>query len=413
MRKIICLLVLCTLGATRAAAADVLFTQSLAEKVAASPTVAIAAYMRAEGKPPFTNAHAPVAVFKVTRALRGCKIGDLLRIPDWGKRPPPEGHHKSPWPAQPPSAQEMRQWADGVVALPRPGAPFILLLGDEHRGLDSGSGHVWHPNHIDADPGSIATVAGLIAFSVELALVGSPRIDLGQPIILSLTVTNQGKSKAQLSLASLRMQTSHPKRGTLPWALPSPARAGSPPLLTIAPAAKESVQLDVNALFPSVFDVPGDYDVDFDLPAAGGPVGHGHFELVEYSQAYLCAKASHILRARVRVAGSGAAAVATLTDPVYLRLSGERLPSQLPWPTNAPPPTSERRIVCTNGSQVTFAGYDTPTTRRALGDLIEQDPPQWWSQSENADPRFRVSQQPGPASVQRKAEQERRLQELR
>ena len=404
-RPILCLAVAAALLLPVAAAADVLFMQTLGEKVAASDTIAVAAFVKAEGKAPYTNANPPVAVFRVQTALRGCKVGDLLRVPDWNRRPKPEGRHKSPMPPVPPTEEELRAWAQESVSLPKPGEGAVLLLGGPGP-QPLLSGHIPHPNHLGADPGTIAQVIGLLTFSVDVQPVDDQQVELGAPLAFTVTVQNNSKEKKQFDLASLQMNASRPAPGQLDLALRKAAKVA---VLDLAPGGSQSAKIDLNQLFPGVFTVAGDYWIDFDLPAQGGQHLRRHVEVVEHSLAYLCGRASQILRVKVKADGHGAV---TLGDSVYLRLRGDRLPDQLPWTLPAPLPAGERRIVCADNGKLTFSSLDSQAFRQQLGALVAADPPEWWSRTESADPRFSVPDQ-GPGSVQRQQELQRRLQELR
>ncbi len=70
--------------------ADVVLSETLAMKVAHSAVLALARFVSVEGTGPFTNARPPAATLRVSRAIRGCQVGALLRVADWGRSRPPE-----------------------------------------------------------------------------------------------------------------------------------------------------------------------------------------------------------------------------------------------------------------------------------------------------------------------------------
>ncbi len=407
-KRLLLLVAMAIILASRLATADVLFTETLTEKVGASQTLAVAAFVKAEGTPPYDNANPPTAVFRVTQAIRGCKSGDLLRVLDWEKRPQPEGHHKSPMPATPPSAEELQQWAHAPVPLPPVGTAYILLLGPNEQTPGPQdqvrlSGHIPFPNHISADPGQVALVMGLATFAVEVRPENEMRLDASVPVKLVITVHNGGKTKAQFDMASLQLTLSGPKGGILDAARPTGV---TPPVLDLAADESRSVDVDLGQWYPGAFTEPGDYWLQLQLPAQGGERLQRHLKRTQPSLAYICGRANQVLRARTKVE----AGQATLSDPVYLRQRGEKIAAQIAWTLPAPLPAGERWLLCAMDDRLTYAVRDTAEARRQAGDAVRDDPPEWWSHDEERDPRFAVID--GPGSEQKRMGLELRLKEL-
>jgi len=150
-----------------------------------------------------------------------------------------------------------------------------------------------------------------------------------------------------------------------------------------------------------------------EFPAQGGERLERRIEYIEASLFNACGGASHVLRARVKVEGTGAQATAILTDPISLRQNGERLPARVPWAVAGLLPTGERRILCVKDNKITFAGRDTPEARNQLLTLLQSDSPDWWSHAEDTDPRFAPPpDEYGPPGAQRQDALDRRLTDL-
>lgn len=399
--------------------ADVMFSESLGQKVGSSALLAVAEFVSTEGPAPYTNAHPPTAVLRVTRAIRGCKVGDLVRRANWGRASEPQGFHKSPMPAVPPTAEEMRAWAEAPVPLPTAGTLFLLLLRGEPRAEQEGhaeflraSGHIPYPDIIATpDERLIERVVGMATFSIEVKPDGDQHVEAGAPVVFTLTVHNDTKAPARFELASLRTSVSKPNGDHIHEAPPQASIAL--PVLTLAPNATQTLRMDLNELYPGVFAESGDYGLQMEFPAQGGERVERRIEYVEQSLFNACGGASHVLRAHVKVEGAGAKATAVLTDPVSLRQNGEPLTARVPWAVVGLLPTGERRILCVKDNQITFAGRDTPEARSQLATLLQTDSFEWWSHAEDADPRFAPSpDEYGPPGALRQDAIKRRLIDL-
>jgi hypothetical protein len=419
-RLLVPLIVLANL-VPRIAAADVLFSESLGEKVGSSALIAVAEFVRAEGPSPYTNAHPPTAVLRVTRAIRGSAVGDLVRRADWGKAPKPQGRQKSPMPPVPPTAEELRAWAEAPVPLPAAGTPFLLLLRGKaaaeqegHAALLMGSGYISYPDIVATpDARLIERVVGMVTFSIEVQPDGDQHVEAGAPVVFTLTVHNDSKAPARFALASLRTSVAKPNFDHIDVAPPKVSAEMSLPVVTLAPDATQTLRMDLNALYPGVFAEPGDYALLMEFPAQGGERVERRIEYIEASLFNACGGASHVLRAHVTVEGAGTTAMAVLTDPVAVRQNGERLPARVPWAVVGLLPTGERRILCVTDHKITFAGRDTPEARNQLRTLLEADSRDWWSHAEDADPRFAPPpNEYGPPGALRQDALNRRLIEL-
>lgn len=399
--------------------ADVMFSESLGQKIGSSARLAVAEFVSAEGPAPYTNAHPPTAVLRVTRAIRGCKVGDLVRRAAWGRAPEPQGFHKSPMPAVPPTAEEMRAWAEAPVPVPTAGTLFLLLLRGEPRAEEEGhaeflrgSGHIPYPDIVATpDERLIERVVGMATFSIEVKPDGGQHVEAGAPVVFTLTVHNDTTAPARFDLASLRTSVTKPNGDGIREAPPQGPTAL--PVLTLAPNATQTLPVDLNALYPGVFAESGDYGLQMDFPAQGGERVERRIEYVEQSLFNACSGASHVLRAHVTVEGAGGKAMAVLTDPVSLRQNGAPLPARVPWAVVGLLPTGERRILCVKDNTITFAGRDTPAARSQLVTLLQSDSFDWWSHAEDADPRFGPpANEYGPPGALRQDAIQRRLIDL-
>jgi len=385
--------------------ADVIFNQTIGEKVASSNIIAVATFESVEGTAPYTNSNPPIAKFRVSKALRGCKIDQILSLPDFNVVPKPRGHRKSPMPPVPPTEKELRDWAEAPIIFPEKGTEYLLLLGQAKEKLMDG--HIPYPDYIASpDKKLIEQIEGMLIFSIELKPEEDRKINSGSPIPISLTITNNSKAKVKFALSSLALTTSIPGGESISK---MPPNSNEPQVVEIEPSKSKILNIDMAKLYTGIFDKPGDYWFQLDIPAQGGEMVMRHIEIVEKSLAYACSRASHILRVKVKLDNN----TATLDDPVYLRLRGEMLPGKIEWTNKAESPNGERRILCLEGNLITYDAPDNHEILEQLENLLANDPIEWWSHAEDSDERFQIPDRTDiPESVQKQALLKSRLKEL-
>jgi hypothetical protein len=394
--------------------ADVIMNETLAMKVAHSRVLALARFVAVEGQGPFTNARPPAATFRVSRGLRGCAVGELLRLADWGRSRPPEAYGGKRQLAAEEAGAAHDAWAATVIQPPVAGAEFLLLLdgqGDATQGPAHASFDVPFPNYLPApDARTIEMVVGLSTFHIDVSTPEAIQVWARQPVLLDVTVRNDTQAAAQFEPSALRLSTTTPKGDLLKALAPAggldEARAQLPGL-RLAPGEQRAYTWTLSSLFPMVFADAGDYWLEIEVPAQGGDRIARHVEVVESSLDYACGRAVMILRTRVAPDGVGQV---TLADPVYLRLRGERLPPRIAWPAaTAVPAANERVFLCGSLAGITWIEPDGLDVRRRIQSLIDGDAPDQWPRDEERDPRFAPSAD-APAVEQRRIGIEKRLE---
>src|SRR5262245_25982959 len=87
-------------------AADVVREEPNEFTVVGSDVIAIGTLEAVQGEQPFTHKHPPDLIFQVTRAIKGCSRGDLLKVLGWIERAQPHyGKYGVPLPES-----EIKQW---------------------------------------------------------------------------------------------------------------------------------------------------------------------------------------------------------------------------------------------------------------------------------------------------------------
>ncbi len=393
----------------RVAGATVINSESLAQKVAESGTVALAEVTAVEGQAPFNNAHRPVVDLRVVRAWRGAKPGDPLQIKDWSDSPPfayyADG--RAPTPQQIEAAR--RQWEASPVLPPGKGDRVLLLLG-QGEGAPVFGGTPYPDHVVKPDERTLELVSGFLTYGVELTPDEDLRATNGAPIRSSLLIRNLSSTAASFNPGSIRLSLTTPQGATLDRAAPSlPTPV---PTVSVPGQGQVLIPIDWRELYPGLFDASGDYWLTIEIPAQGGDRLQRHVIVSEHSVADACGRADQILRVRLKSLGPKDLVI---EDPVYLRLRGQALPQTLDRGSDlATAAAGQRWILCAEAGLVTFAGPDTSGFRQQLVDLLANDPPEWWSHAEDADPRFAApkNQADGPASELHRLDLQRRLQAL-
>jgi hypothetical protein len=254
-------------------------------------------------------------------------------------------------------------------------------------------------------------VSGFLTFGIDLQPGDDLRVDSGRPLLFQLQLQNFDARPARFDLASLRLSVSSSSGSGLQHAAPtvSPGKAG---VVTVPAHGQQTVAIDLRTLYPGAFDASGDYWLDIEIPASGGDRLQRHVEVTDHSLAYSCGRADQILRLRIK---EMTAAQIAIEDPVYLRLRGDRLSTDLPPVADfGSAKAGERWIACAEAGKVSFAAHDTAELRTQLAALLENDDLAFWSHQEDADPRFAApANQPElPGFELHKVELQRRLQEL-
>jgi hypothetical protein len=381
-------------------------------KVGHSRVVALARFLGVEGRKPFTNATPPTAYFRVTRAIRGCEVGERLSVSNWGRRPE---RRSSPLLQ---TAEERRakhdEWARTTIELPATGSEALLLLGGDDgvggtlRGFDAR-----FPDCLmTADARQVELAVGFATFQVEVSAPEEIKLERGDELVLPVMLANASQTSARFDVSSLRLTTGTPSGESQTNIRPTQEKL---PVIVLAPGQRQELSWNLSKLFPGVFVAPGDYWLQLEMPAQGGDRIQRHVEIVESSLAYVCGRAGAILRTRVAPL-AGDPSKLRLDDPIYVRLRGERLPDTIAWPANRSRPAGrgrrrERVILCGTGSAIVWIEPDTPESRQRIRDLIANDSDAEWPRDEDRDPRFIPDPGPEqPAVEQRHLSLDRRLQ---
>ena len=363
------------------ATADVRISETLSEKVERSAVVARAKFVDLEPDPKISNPHPRTAHVRVTRALRGCKEGDLLSVQLWNVDEP----HR----------------LDGTN--------LLVFLGDRPSktgGVSlSRAGHVVFPDCvISPDERTVEMVVGFVTFRVDVSLPEEIHLPLGKELFVKWTVTNESSESAPFNLTSWwRLTTTNPRNEDITNRAPTTTAD----FVYLKPGEHGTVTSNLSKLFPNVFTTAGDYWVQLSLPARGGERIARHVEIFEASLAYACAHAAVVLRAHVRPVCCDTHK-ATIEDAIHLRQRGERLQQYVKWPDDAPVAPTNRLIVCATPPDVFWIERDTPEARDRIRQLVSTDPDAWWPRDEDRDPRFAVSADL-PASEQRRTSLDKRL----
>lgn len=346
-------LILLALALSGPARADVRWSVPFAARVAAAQIIAVGKVVRVEGRGPFTVAHPPAVTLAVVRAIRGCRVGEKLRMPDFGREKPPWADVQTPEraPREP-------------ITPPALGATFLALLPGTAvlRGFETRALYGSPP-----DPAQVERTAEMARFHFDPPTDEVIRSVTGGPATLSLALTNDTAGTASFDMGKVQLSTRPP--GAF-----DDVHATFPALaLAFRPHESRTLQWDLAALAPSLFTVPGDYYIRMELPAAGpNDFLDLHVERVERSSAFLCGRAQVIARGRV---GARAAAQVPLSDVIALR--GDPGPNAQaialpPW--SAPPAPDRRAIICWHDGHPEWVETETATLTAKIEALVKDDP---------------------------------------
>lgn len=378
-------LVLSFLVLTAAAAdADVRWSVPFAARVGAAQVIAVGKVVRIEGTGSFTVAHAPTVTLEVTRAIRGCRPHERLRLLNFGAENPPWADVQAP-----------PHRADETIQPPRSGSEFLVLLprtgGAMLRGFTDRALYGSPP-----DPAQVERAAAMATFHYDPPADEVLRSVSGGPVPFRLQLTNDTAAAASFDLEKLRFSTRPP--GAFDDVHAAPAARTLP----FRPREAKTLDLDLATLAPALFTAPGDYYIRVELPAAGpNDFFDLHVERVERSSTFLCGRAQQIARARIE---SIDGATVKLGDVIALRGDPAPLGRQATLPAwNTAPPRGRRAIVCWSDGRPAWIEAQTPALADSIQRLVEGDgaplPP---------DPRF-VIRQELPGSELHKTEVRLRL----
>jgi len=180
--------------------------------------------------------------------------------------------------------------------------------------------------------------------------------------------------------------------------------------LQLEPDQEQTIDADINNLYPGKFIKPGDYWLEFNISASGGERILVHLELFEQSLSYFAGRANIILRTKLKLTGN----TFTLEDPIYLRLQGDRLPVTMQLNLESKYFEGDRRILCFEHNMLTYNGPDNFENLNFLENVLINDPLEWWSQDEDNDERFKIPENDKvPGSIFKQEKLKSRLKELK
>jgi hypothetical protein len=341
------------------ARADVVFSDSLTGQVGRSATIALATVARVEGQPPFTIAHPPTVIFRVKRAIRGCRPGGTIRARGFGAELPPWASDRTgPYPP------------DQAIDPPRAGSEYLVLMPstDPGRPVAISNIHFSGPAFYGAPAAdTVEAAARLATFSYEVPEPREIKTAVGDPVPLKLSLGNYTGAPATFDVAAVHLQVHKPAGEDLTTTLPSRK-------IPLRPHQTLAEEWDLAALLPGAFAAAGEYWIQLDVLGAGERVDV-HVLRDERSLAFLCARADEIVRARVRPLAGDRVRV---EDPIALRRQPNRSPlaAALAWPAyNARVTDGERAILCLREGRVEWGERQTPAAADTILRVVEHDQP--------------------------------------
>jgi hypothetical protein len=367
-------------AAADGARADVVREEPNEETVAASEVIALATVEAVEGKGPFTNGSPPALVFAVTKAIKGTKVGEKLRVARWMDADATTCARKGMPVPEAECKLLDQQRREAPVAAPVPGSRHLLFLERDASGLKPHF-NAWHRRITFADPsGRQATlVSGLVAFTFD-APRALPGIASGRPVVLRGALTNVSAAKASFDPGQIVLEGQLAGRPQKPVSA-RVASAGGAAVITLAPRERREVAWDLTKLFPVTLAYPGTYTLRLELPARctqGASVyQHLDFTIDGTPTLAVSVEASPVVfvaRAGQQVPQAGGRIDVVLNDRQMLKTDGSEaaVPLMMPWPAPriALPHEGDWVIVCAAGDDLRCAVPRTPARLAEVKQII-------------------------------------------
>jgi hypothetical protein len=250
-----------------AARATVLFHEPTTMTLQRTTVLAVGVVRAVEGEAPFTNARPPTVVLEVERAVRGCKRGDSLRVPDWTAGTPRESW-KPTMRVDPEEAR--REWLAEAAPAPAVGTRVVVFLDRDQAGaLRPVHGHHFRARVAYESPSDelVAQLAGMATFGVSVE-AKNEQSAVGSAAPATMTIANLSDHAARFEPASLIVHVNggnQPEGERKPW-------PGAP--VELAAGESKSIEVDLAALFAKDLQKPNSYWIEVEGAASMGVGNH-------------------------------------------------------------------------------------------------------------------------------------------